>query len=288
MIEDTTILKRLTRIKEIPTLPEVIQEVLAAVASDESSARDLAGIISKDQSLCSKALRIANSAFFAQNRRILEIEDAIVVLGFDSIAQLIVATVVVDAFRSVRLSPSFKLYGVWKHSIGVAVTSRIIAETVLGEAKPSTAYTAGLLHDAGKLVMLSYLPDRYAPVLAKLESAELFVHEAERSILGFTHCDVSEWLCRRWNFPKELIGPIARHHHDLPSDPDGDVVTRIVRLANILCNRMEIGYSGNAKKYSVSSEELVTIGLDEVKTGKIEESLIERDKEIDLLLTSIS
>jgi len=288
MIEDTTILKRLSRIKEIPTLPEIIQEVLAAVASDESSAEDLAGILSKDQSLCSKALRIANSAFFAQNRKIFEIEDAIVILGFDSIAQLILATVMVDAFRSIRLSPSFKLYDFWKHSIGVAVTSRVIAEAVLRKPESSTAYTAGLLHDTGKLVMLSYLVDRYAPVLAKLDSAELFVHEAERSLLGFTHCDISEWLCRRWNFPQELIDPIARHHHDLPPDSNGNVVTRIVKLANILCNRMEIGYSGNTKRYSVSCEELVAIGLDEVKAGRIEQSLIERDKEINLLLTAIS
>jgi HD-like signal output (HDOD) protein len=124
MIRDTTILKRLAGIKEIPTLPEIMEEVLDAVASEASSAETLGAILSKDQALCSKVLKIANSAYFAQSRRVSEVGDAVVLLGFNSIAQLMLATSVFTVFGSMQKHKEFDVHGFWKHSLAVASASR--------------------------------------------------------------------------------------------------------------------------------------------------------------------
>lgn len=287
MIENTAILKRLAGIKEIPTLPEVMREVLAALGSERSSAEDLARIISKDQALYSKVLKIANSAFFAQSRRISDIGSAVVLLGLDAIAQLTLATAVFKAFDTLRAAERFDVYGFWKHSIATAIASSMIAESAGKEAEAKTLYTAGLLHDIGKLVLVSCFPGDYAPVLEKLRYEETFVYEAELQVLGFTHCDIGEWLCNRWNFPEDLVNPIA-HHHDLSSS---EVPTHpgacIVRLANTLCNRMLIGNSGNTRSYSNHTQDHSALELREKALDKVEKRLEGRVQEIEFILTTI-
>ena len=220
MISDPAILKKLAGIKEIPTLPEVMQEVLDAVASDDSAAGDLAAILSKDQALCSKVLKIANSAFFAQSRRIFDISDAVVLLGFDSIAQLMLATTVFTSFGPLGSYEKFDVYGFWKHSIATAMAGKLIAQKVDESPNNNVIYFAGLLHDIGKLVLVTHFASQYSTVLETAESEDLFLHEAEKLVLGFTHCDISEWVCDRWNFPEELVH--ARRNAGLRiSFPDG-------------------------------------------------------------------
>lgn len=287
MAKNSAVLKKVGSIKNIPTLPEVMHEVLATVASDDSSAADLAEIISKDQAICSRVLKMANSAFYAQSRKIFNIGDAIVILGFDAIVQLMLATTVLTAFDSKRLRGGFSMYGLWKHSIGTAVISKMIAEHAGKKMDSYLAYTSGLLHDVGKLVLAHYFPDDYAPVFKKIESEDIYMYEAERKVLGFTHCDIGEWLFSRWNFPDRLIGLVVSHHQKLPSGYGRDPEGRAVRLANILANQWDIGNSGNKKIYSARSEDYSPFDLDNEDLEAIERKLRETEEEIDLFLKAM-
>ncbi len=287
MIKDPAILKELVALKELPTLPQVTADVLAVLASERSSADDVASILSKDQALCSKVLKIANSAFFAQSRRISTAEDAIVLLGFDSIAQLMLATAVFKSFRPMQPQVKFDLYGFWRHSIATANAGKIIAEAAEKASEATKLYTAGLLHDIGKLVLVTYFPDRYVPVFRRAESGTLSMYEAEMAELEFSHCQVSEWLCNRWSFPEKLVEAISRHHERVSStNPEPE--TQIVRLANIVCNRMKLGASGNTKPYPLTPEEYMALGLDESDLAKIEDRLKKKDREIEVILRTIS
>ena len=287
MINDLAILRRLAGIKEIPTLPEVMQNVLAAVASDDCSAEDLAGILSTDQALCAKVLKIANSAFFAQRRRIFDMGDAIVLLGFDQITRIMLATAVFEVLRSLQRNTLFDLYGFWKHSIATAIAGKAIAD-ILGKPSDSKAiYTAGLLHDMGKLVLLAYFADLYSRVFRRLEAKELYMYEAEMAELGFTHCDISEWLCDRWNFPQNLIRSIAGHHGSISPELVSDSGSCIIRLADILSNRLNIGNSGNKKAFSLNQEDYLALGLGDSDIRAVETTLQTSKDEIDLILDSI-
>jgi putative nucleotidyltransferase with HDIG domain len=288
MAENSVFLKKVAGIKKIPTLPEVMQEVLATVASQDSSATDLADILVKDQAMCSRVLKMANSAFYAQNRSISNIGDAVVVLGFDEIVQLMLATTVFTAFDSTRLGGRLNMNGLWKHSMATAVTSKMIAEKTGRRAESELAYTAGLLHDIGKLILANYFPEDYAPVFEKLESEDLFLFEAEELVLGFTHCDIAGWLLGQWNFPERLINIITSHHRNVRGNHGMDAGTLGVRLANILCNQWEMGDGGNTKAYSMQSEDYSLLKLNEYSIEAMEQKLRESEQEIDLFLQEIA
>jgi putative nucleotidyltransferase with HDIG domain len=288
MAKNSAILKKVAGIKKIPTLPVVMQEVLSTVASRDSSANDLAAILTKDQSMCARVLKMANSAFYAQNRRISSIGDAVVILGFDSIVQLMLATTVFKPFDSSRLGDSLNMHGLWKHSMATASVSKMIAEKTGRHKEGSLAYTAGLLHDIGKLVLASYFPDDYAPVFEKLESDVLFLYEAEELVLGFTHCDIAEWLFGQWNFPEELIDMVSCHHRNVQSDNGVNTEILGVRLANILCNHWKIGDGGNIKANLMTSKDYSLLGLNEHVIEEMKHELSESETEIDVFLQAIA
>ena len=288
MIDDNGVLKRLATIREISTLPEVMHEVMVVLASDDTSARELASILSRDQALCSKILRIANSAFYSQNRKILDIGDAIVVLGFDSITQLTLATSVFKAFDCMHPDERFDLYSFWQHSIAAAVAGKLIAEKAGKPDECKVVYTAGLLHDIGKLVLVSYFSDRYLSVLERIQQEDLYVYEAEMLELGFTHCDVGEWLCRRWSFPETLIRPIADHHDIGSVESSSGYEILAVRLANALCNSFQIRAGGSTKACAPDAIDYSLIGLDCTDVEAIRERLEGSLQEIKSIMSAIT
>ncbi len=288
MLKDPEILKKLAGVREIPTLPEVMQNVMTMLASDDSSADDLGEILSTDQALCSKVLRVANSAFFAQSRRIYDISDAVVLLGFDSIAQLALATTVFSAFGPASPSVRFDVLAFWEHSIATAFAGKVISDMVEDSSRHKVLYTAGLLHDIGKMVLVTRFPSKYIAVLEKVESEDLFLHEAEKIVLGFTHCEVGEWLCERWNFPERLVRMIAEHHAGIGTLSGHDPEIAMIRLANIICNRLQIGHSGNKKTYSLEPEDFSGIGFEPKDIQRIEQALEGGRGEIESLLRTFA
>jgi putative nucleotidyltransferase with HDIG domain len=288
MLKDPKILKELARIREIPTLPAVMQHVMTVLASDDSSANDLAGILTTDQALCSKMLITANSAFFAQNRRIYDIGDAVVLLGFDYIAQLTLANTVFSAFGPLHSSDGFSISAFWEHSIAAAFAGKLVAERTADESQHKGLYTAGLLHDIGKLLLITRFPTKYAVVLDKAEAGDAYIHEIERKVLGFTHCEVGEWICDRWNFPERLVRLIADHHADMTSTARSAPETAMMALANVICDRSRIGSGGNRKEYPLSPQDYEPIGFRSADIQAIEDGLEDRRGEVETLLKAFA
>jgi putative nucleotidyltransferase with HDIG domain len=289
MLKDPKIVRKLARIREVPTLPAVMRNVMAVLSSDDSSADDLARILTTDQALCSKMLKTANTAFFAQNRRIYDIGDAVVLLGFDYIAQLTLATTVFSSFGPLHSSDSFSVSAFWEHSIAAAFAGKLVAERAKGGSKHKALYTAGLLHDLGKLLLITRFPTKYAVVLDKAEAGDAYIHEIERKVLGFTHCEVAEWICERWNFPERLVRLIADHHSaDMPSIARSAPETAMMSLANVICNRLRIGSGGNRKEYPLSPQDYEPMGFDAADIRAIEDGLEDKREEIETLLKAFA
>lgn len=288
MLNDPTIVRKLAGIREIPTLPEVMRNVMTALASDDSSANDLAEILTTDQALCSKVLKTANSAFFAQSRQIYDIGDAVVLLGFDYIAQITLATTVFSALGPLDSPDRFSVSAFWEHSIATALAGQLVAERSKDESQHKVLYTAGLLHDIGKLLLITHFPEKYAVVLEKVETEDSYLHEIERRVLGFTHCEIGEWVCDRWNFPERLVRAIARHHADMRSTSRADPESGMTNLANVICNRLSIGSGGNRKEYPLEPEDYEPMGFEPDDIQTIEDGLENKRPEIDMLMRAFA
>jgi len=218
---------------ELPTLSIVLNKILKVAGDNRSSASDMAEVITKDQSLTTNILKIANSAYFGLSQQVTTVSRAIIVLGFDAVKSIALSASVIAAFPK-RGSKSFDRSRFWTHSLACAyVCKQISRATHLVDME--TAFVCGLLHDIGKIALDIYFPDSYHKTLEYLNEHEARLVDAEFEVLGFTHAEVGMWMAQRWKFPKGIIFSIANHHGAIADDERYRELTAIVRLGNQLC-----------------------------------------------------
>ena len=234
------------RITDLPTLPSVVMKVNELVKNPKASASDIGRVISTDQSLSVKILKLVNSAFFGFPGQIKSISHAITILGFKTIQNIALSVSVFDLFGKGKGTAGFDRAEFWKHSIGCAVCARLIA-TKLRYEDADLAFTAGLLHDIGKVVMDQYLHEDFEKVLTDLQRAPNYIYDVEMRVLGFSHAQLGGQLAEVWKLPKVHADVIAHHHH--PSrHQDDDRLTYIVHMADVICRAKKIGANGDARR----------------------------------------
>lgn len=241
------------RIENIPTLPEVSARILAVTQDPSTSAEDVNRIILTDQALTAKILKLVNSAFYGFPRRIGTVTEAVVILGFGTIRNLAITASVFHTFGK-RGKGKFDRAAFWKHCVGVGVVSRLLARR-LGAPNHEDNFIAGLLHDVGKVVLDQYLHDEFVEALARVESEQISLYEAENEVFGITHADIGGWLSEHWNMPDYLVWSIKFHHE--PGKAPGDCsVVPIVHVANSVARYKEIGNGGDPLKPPIQTEAL--------------------------------
>ncbi|MGH2569701.1 MAG: HDOD domain-containing protein, partial [bacterium] len=222
-------------IEGLPTLPHVVSQVLEKTRNANSSLDEIVILISTDQALVSTFLRLVNSAFYGFSRRIATLKQAITLLGFRSVRNVVVNAGVVGIFRR-RTFDVHHRRRLWDHSVACAVTARLLAERE-GWAAKEEAFTAGLLHDIGKVVIDQYAPKHSAAILQRVEAGE-DPRSAEREVLGVDHTKIGAWIAERWHLPKALCAVIEHHHEpdEAPGEVEGQAaLVRIVAAANEIC-----------------------------------------------------
>ena len=232
------------KVKGFPTLPDVVHKVLPLMEDESSSAKELADLISYDQAISSRLLKVSNSAYYGFMRKIATVKHAIVVLGLQEVKSLTLGIAVLDTMKGVGSGTSLNGKELWMHSIGCAIAGQIIAKLV-GGVKPEVIFTASLLHDIGKLVLDIYFGKEYVKIVEKTKENGLSMAEAEKEVMNVDHADVGGWICETWKFPPALTLPIANHHHLEGVNKDYLRLTLIVHLADILCKQARIGNSGD-------------------------------------------
>ncbi|MBL9187829.1 MAG: HDOD domain-containing protein [Opitutaceae bacterium] len=211
---------------DIPTLPAVVMQAMEVLQDPTSDAESVQGVISRDPAISAKILRVANSAYFGFARRVGTIAEAVGVLGFVNVQGMILGLGAFDAMRSDRL----KLGGLWRHSVTTATAARLLAER-LGR-RPDEAFTAGILHDIGKLIFAVQAGSDYQRVIDLERAAGASSLEAERTLLEFTHPEVGEMVAQRWNLPPHYVAAIA-HHHAPAAAGEETVFSALIGLANL-------------------------------------------------------
>jgi HD-like signal output (HDOD) protein len=245
------------RITELPTLPTVVDRMTALVDDPKTSAIELGRLISTDQALTVKLLKLANSSYYGFSRQISTINLAIVVLGFDTVKHLGLSLSVIDRFRQSSSQDLFDVQQFWEHSIGCGVASGMLAKEFRYRIS-AEVFVAGLLHDIGKIILNLYLKEELKAVLDLIAGEGCAFIEAEERIIGVTHADIGRWLAERWNLPSQLVESIAFHHRPGEAKDAVDIAT-LVHLGDILCRMGQVGYSGDDTIPQIDEQAMVIL-----------------------------
>jgi putative nucleotidyltransferase with HDIG domain len=229
--------QQVSRLTNLATLPSSVRTVGSMIESGTASAADFAEEIGKDQVLSAKVLRLVNSGFCGFRSPVNTISHATVLLGIDSLRMLLYGTTVFD------LADSARMHGLWRHSLGTARASGVLAER-LELPKHEELAVAGLLHDIGKIVITQVAPEKARAIRDLVDRSGGLQIDAEREVLGVTHLDVGGWLAQQWSLPPRLTAPVI-FHNDF--DPDREHAERIavVHLADIVCRARGYGSPGD-------------------------------------------
>ncbi len=240
-MNSTAILKRLDRIEDLPTLPAIAMEVNNMLLDYDTTINKLSSTIEKDQAMVSKILKLVNSAFFGLRGKISNIHHAVVVLGFNTIRNAVVSISMIKAFSVKENLDGFEISDFWTHSLGVAVTSKFLAEKT-GNHSADDCFVAGLLHDMGKIVLLQHFKDLFQKVWLATKGNGLSFYEAEKSHIQIDHARIGGYLARKWQLPAALIDAI-RYHHEVKPNVNDQHLLMIVHAADIIVNT----YTSNPK-----------------------------------------
>jgi HD-like signal output (HDOD) protein len=216
----------------LPALPEAVSRLLGMVDDPETSARALAQAISTDQVLTARVLKLANSSYYGFQQKVGTVSLALVVLGFRAVKDVALATSVMKAFGRASKDPRFDMRAFWEHSVAVGVASRCLSR-ILRVATAGEAFTVGILHDIGQVVLHEYHPDAFLETQRLVREEGRSLLEAETTVLGAGHPQVGGWLCRRWSLPEAICQGIDLHHGPFPG-PAATGLPALVALADHL------------------------------------------------------
>lgn len=234
------------RIDQLPTLPQVLWEIIAQLQDSQNAAADLASAIEDDPSLSANVLRLVNSAYYGFSERFVSMRDAVVALGRREIERLVGATVVIDTFGATGSSAGLDYSSFWIHCLQTADAAEHISTMhyTISPFVPSEAYLAGLLHDLGKLIMSEFLPEDWERVREHADRQGRGIAVAERALLGMDHGEVAARLMEEWGFPASIVDSTRWHHRiaDLPSQPNRVHPAEITALANQVTHDFARGF----------------------------------------------
>jgi len=228
----------LSALRDLPPLPSVVLELVQSLGREELSAAHFATKISQDQALVAKTLRLANSSFYGRGRQVGSVAEAIGVLGLRTVRGVVTAAGLAGSFGR---TPGFDHDVFWRHSIA----SALCAQELAGELRrddADLAFTAGLLHDIGRLALASTFAPAYAEVEQWRRDRDCPDGDAERAVLGFDHTEVGGLIASHWNFAPAIVAAIREHH----APPAGAelTLTGIAHVADAVAHAL--GLAGDA------------------------------------------
>ena len=270
IVDKNAVRKRVEAFKNVPTLPGVFEKISQSMESSHAAAEDIASIISSDQALSAKILRVVNSVFYGFPGRISSVTHALIILGFDVVKGLVLSTSVFD----MMLTKGF--YGLWEHSLGCAVVAGIIARKT-NEPNPEEVSIAALLHDIGKVIIKIELPEESSYIDKAAADKEISTYEAEEEVLGFNHATVGKWVCKQWHLPNNLADPIVFHH--TPNLSTFAVKpTAIVHVANALVRGIGFGSPGDNLVPKIDPKAWDSLNISD---SLLEEIIAEMDEQLE-------
>jgi putative nucleotidyltransferase with HDIG domain len=227
-------------IETTPSIPTIFLPLLELLNAPEEDVKleEVVKLVSYDNSIAAQCLRVASSPLFGLVRAPESIKGAVIALGLRRVETLILTCCLGNAFpaKDWALEPTI----FWRHSLGCAMVCRKFSEK-LGAADHEKAYMAGLLHDIGFMVNCMAFPEEFASAVNRAVDQQMPLEEAERAIMGFTHCQTGRALAEKWHLLPDMIQVIA-HHHNPELSESAQPLVALVHLSDLLCRVRGMGY----------------------------------------------
>ena len=238
----------------IPSLPEVINHLMRSLKDENADIETLAQHINSDPAIVARLLAAANSAASSLSTRIYSAKQAFLVLGADRVVSIILASAL--TYRYDTHGTGFDARLLWRHSLGVASCARALAEQT--GVNPDMAFTGGLLHDIGQILMYVASPPSYLQALELHRRDDLPLIAAEHSVFGYDHAAAGQALATAWKLPLEIGEAIGAHH-----EPDalGSELGNLVHVSEVLSHALDLGEQENNRVPELSELACAELGL---------------------------
>ena len=265
---DNKVKQIVSNIRNLPTPPIVFHQIQKVINDPLVSAGQIAKILQEDPAMSVKVLKLTNSAFYGLAREVESVKQAVVIVGLEAIKNLVLSASVLDMFKGKDIDQEFQ-DKFWRHSLAVGFCARILARKVRarGMIDPDSAFSAGLLHDIGKVILCCFLPKEHAAVKAERENnTELESYQLEENVLGYNHAQIGAILAEQWKLPSRLATAVSYHHHPHNCESD-ELIPYVINVANYVAKDT---FYDNFERHLVGN---VTEGV--LEFLQIEESTLE-------------
>lgn len=260
---DAVVAQAIKEISHIATLPEITLKIIQLVEDPTSTAQDLHNVIAKDPALCTRILKVVNSAFYGLPGQIGSINRAIVLLGLNAVKNIAIAASLAKLFKGGQISAQFSARDLWLHSVAVGTATKMQADKLkLGLS--DEAFLAGLIHDVGVMVMLQFDRNKLIEVVNKTvaagPNADMMTNEVE--VFGATHQDFGAALCEKWKFPRTFGFVTGYHHRPLELPEENRTLACMVYVADRLAYGLKNGgFKLDVAYPDINPEVLDALGL---------------------------
>ncbi|OGP71282.1 MAG: hypothetical protein A2Z73_02050 [Deltaproteobacteria bacterium RBG_13_60_28] len=222
----------LRSLKNLPPFPMVAQRALVLLNRPEVSIQELVEVVKFDPAITANILRISNSAYFGLRREIHSLHQALLLLGTQELLKIIIASGATRLFSAPTPGYFTERRGLWRHSVSCALMVDLLSRE-LSMPDHATGFTAGLMHDIGKVVLSLFVEQKFHEIMAVVEQQGVSFQAAEKIILGVDHAEMGGEMARMWDFPDRLRLAITYHHLDKPEAYTDDLIL-LVYLADLL------------------------------------------------------
>ena len=229
------------KMRTLPSFPTLYLEIIREIESPNSSIQGIAKIVAKDPGITAKILQVTNSAAFGLPEKVNDPVEAVQQLGMNTVRSLVLSAQVFSSFHSTRLK-HFSADALWTHLMKCGDLARtIMRREHVTITESEDAFTAGMLHDMGKLMLADSLPQEFEKALALADTEKIPLAEAEMKIFGATHTGLAAYLFGLWGLPAAIVEAVAFHHTPEKSDLKKFSALTAVHVANALCDKSEAG-----------------------------------------------
>jgi len=261
----------------LPPIPQTIFKAREIMTNPDSDFKELANLFETDQAIAAKILKLANSPYYGYSGKITSIQRASVILGHRTLVELLTVIGTAGMLGNKLQGYWLDSGALWKHSLAVAFGSRIIASKT-EPALSNDAFTSGLIHDVGKLILDQYIKERWELFEKFMADGEHTFLDAEKKILDLDHAEVASEVCKNWNIPEPLTVAIRYHHH--PSQSNSSELAYIVHVADAIAMMTGLGLGIDGTLYQMDDAAMAFLNLREENLNDIMGKVLEAVQKI--------